>query len=400
MPTNIHVAVTRRNAAVGCAFALLSGWLLVSCNRDDKPVSIPVFVAGAPATNGVFDAALTQDGSGGLWMSYSVVNVSPNDPQLPRVDTRIASSSNAGGNWIDTGVAPYTPPAEFQVTYQNGLRWAAWQYEVSRLVYDQHATDPNLRWKRFWHRYLRAKLSGNCADLVAPDCLFQNGWIGVATAPAPTGPWSPERKLLVGTTYNVGNNATIGSPEYTPATLAPGGQLAGCPIFTEPGALATASGVYISLKCATGSNTGKVVLLRCGNDLAAASCVYLGDLLPDTAAPQFTVSGQTYDGFSATELVTVGSTNYLIVTPTIADAYRGCLVFQIANLNTAALERVGGVPTGMPVLIKSIFGTPGSFNGACGYSSAASASGIIYGQIQVQGSALQFGLYASGVTLP
>ena len=397
MRTNVYVTVTLRSAAIGCTLALLSSLLLVSCNSGDDPTGTPISVTGAPATNGVFDAALTQDGSGGLWMSYSVVNVSSNDPQLPRVDTRIASSSNAGNNWTDTGVAPYTPPAEFQVPYQTGMRWAAWQYEVSRVLYDA-SVPTNLRWKLFWHRYLRAKLSGSCIN----DCLFENGWIGVATAPTPTGPWTNERKLLVGTLYNTGNDATIGPPEYTPATLAPGGQLAGCPIFTEPGALATANGIYISLKCAGGS-TDKVVLLRCNNDLTG--CAYRHDVLFNSEAAQFSSGSQSYNGFSATELVTVGTTNYLIVTPTLTDAYRGCFVFQVANLDAVSpasiLERVGNTLSGAPVLKKSLSGTPGSFNGACGYTPAASASGIIYGEIQIlQGNVLQFGLYRSGVTLP
>ena len=272
------------------------------------------------------------------------------------------------------------------------------EYEVSRLVYDPHATNANHRWKRFWHRYLRAKLSGNCAE----DCLFQNGWIGVATAPTPTGPWSPERKLLVGTLYNTGNDLTIGVPEYTPATLAPGGQLNGCPVFTEPGALATVNGIYISLKCAGGS-ADKVVLLRCSNDLA--NCAYRHDMLFNSEAVQFPSVSQSYDGFSATELVTVGSTHYLIVTPTLADAYRGCFVFQIADLDAVppapVLVRVGSTSSGRPVLIKSVAGTPGSFNGACGYTAAASASGLIFGEIEIlSGNALRFGLYRSGVTLP
>ena len=117
------------NASMEFAFFLLASLLLGGCNDDGGGTNsrTPITVANAPATNGVFDAALTQDGSGGLWMSYSVVNVSSNDPELPRVDTRIASSSNAGSNWIDTGVAPYTPPAEFEVPYLSGMRWAAWR---------------------------------------------------------------------------------------------------------------------------------------------------------------------------------------------------------------------------------------------------------------------------------
>lgn len=377
-----------KSASLAIAITLLASLLLVSCNDGAGTAGSPADIAGAPATNGVFDAALTQDGTGGLWMSYSAVNAASNDPILPRVGTRIASSSNAGSSWVDAGVAPNTP-TEIQVPDGVGTTWAVWQYEVSRLLYDPHATDPNLRWKLFWHRYLQANLGGHA------ERLFQHGWIGVTTAASPTGTWSSERKLLVGTGYDVLNNAIIGAPEYIPASLATGGQLGGCVVFSEPGALATASGIYISLKCATVGNTGKVVLLRCANDLAPASCTYIGDLLLDSEAQQFAPSGQNYDGFSATELVMIGATPYLIVTPTLADFYHGCLVFQIANLSNATLVRDIG---NNPVLQRTISGSAGSFNGACGYTPAANSSGVIYSEFQ--SSVPQFRLYQSGVTLP
>lgn len=371
------------------ATALLANLLLAGCSDGAGTVGSPADISGAPATNGVFDAALTQDGIGGLWMSYSAVNASLNDTVLPRVGTRLASSSNAGSSWVDAGVAPNTPQ-EIQVSDgAGGTTWAVWQYEVSRLLYDPHASDSNLRWKLFWHRYLQANINGRA------ERLFQHGWFGVTTSAAPTGTWSSERKLFVGTGYDVSNNSVIGAPEYVPASLASGGQLGGCVVFSEPGALATASGIYISLKCATVGNTGKVVLLRCANNLTAASCVYRGDLLLDSEAQRFAPSGQNYDGFSATELVMIGTTPYLIVTPTLADFYHGCLVFQIADLNNATLVRD---VSNNPVLQTTITGTSGSFNGACGYTPAASSSGVIYSE--VQGSAPQFRLYQSGITLP
>lgn len=381
MHTNTHVTEMLRSAAMGGALAL-SSWLLVSCS-DDKPVGTPVFVAGAPATNGVFDAALTQDGSGGLWMSYSTVNALSSDPLL-RINTRIAVSSNAGSNWTDAGVALNAPSFISVPDNQGAPSQAVWQHEVSRLLYDPNATTLNTSWKIFWHRYP--------AKSVNTERLFRHGWIGVATAPTPTGQWSSERKWLVGSLYDPATAAIIGAPEYTSTSLA----ISDCPIFTEPGALVTANNIYISLKCA-GGTVGKVVLLRCNHDLGG--CTYRGNLLLNTQAQQFNIN---YNGFSATELVTVGSNHYLIVTPTELvgsppdELYRGCLVFQIADLDTATLTLVSGnlVP------VKSVAGTTGSFNGACGYTPAASASGIIYGQIQAQGSALQFGLYGSGVNLP
>ncbi len=314
-------------------------------------------------------------------MSYSVVNASPSDPLL-RINTRIAASSNAGSNWTDVGVALNAPSNIDVPDNQNATTTAVWQYEVSRLLYDPNPTSASSAWKVLWHRY-----PAKTADT---DRLFKHGWIGVAMASAPAGPWSTERKFLVRSLYDPATAAILGAPENTSASLA----ISDCPIFTEPGALVTVNSIYISLKCA-GGTVGKVVLLRCNHDLA--SCSYRGDLLLNTQAPLF---NSIYNGFSATELVTVGNTHYLIVTPTelvgADELYRGCLVFQIADLDAATLVPVGG----NPVPVKSVAGTPGSFNGACGYTPAASASGIIYGQIQIQGGALQFGLYASGVTLP
>ena len=96
--------------------------------------------------------------------------------------------------------------------------------------------------------------------------------------------------------------------------------------------------------------------------------------------------------------MTVTGVHYLIVTPTRDDAYRGCLVFEIADVtaNPVTLVRVGGAP----VLISPVAQTLETFNGACGYTPAASASGIIFGEALPLGSSLQFSLYGSGVNLP
>jgi hypothetical protein len=348
-------------------------------------------VAGAPAANGVFDASLTEDGAGALWMSYSAVNVSPNDPLLPQVGTRLARSADQGRHWTDAGVAPNSPLDVRVPDGQGGNTWATWQYEVSRLLYDPYATDANQRWKLLWHRYLQADLGGSAQR------LFQHGWIGLATAPSASGPWSGERKLFAGAAYDPVNDATLGIPEYNLAALYAGaGQLGACLAFTEPGMLATASGIYISLKCATGAATGKVILLRCGNAFAAGSCVYRGDLLADGEAQAFAPSGESYDGFSASELVAAGGANYLFVTPTQSpgDQYRGCLVFAVQNLEAATLVRDAG---NRPLAVKRIGGAS-SFHGACGYAAGASASGIIYGEYRT--GAPSFRLYGSGVTLP
>jgi hypothetical protein len=165
-----------------------------------------------------------------------------------------------------------------------------------------------------------------------------------------------------------------------------------CAAFTEPGVLARADGIYVSLQCGGG---GKLVLLRC--DRAFSSCNYLGDLLADGEAAAFADSAHPINGFAATELVESGSAVYLIVTgyDTVSTAYHGCLVFQVSDLASARVERASG----HPVPVKRVEGKPAHFNGACGYDGGATASGIIYSEY-IDGTGPRFHLYASHEKLP
>lgn len=366
---------------------LLGAWL-GSCGGGGGSSTQPlagaaeISVAGTPGSNGVFDPAPMADASGNLWMSHSSVQPSSNQPTMNRVRTRIASSADRGGTWTDIGVDPNgLATADFAVPDgSGGAMWATWRFEVSRLLFDPDDI-PARRWKMLWHRVLA----------INAGPIFQNSWVGLATAPTPGGPWSAERKLFTGTAYNATDmDAFIGAPEFPLAALHPA-QLGGCIVFTEPGMLARNDGIYVSLQCAT---VGKVILLRC--DRTFSSCDYRGDLLAAGEAAQFSQSGQALNGFAASELVDVGGTPYLIVTgyEPPPDTYRGCLVFRIADLGTAAVERNAG----NPVLVKRVAGTAGSFNGACGYHPAADGSGIIYSEYT---SATQkFHLFASRINLP
>jgi hypothetical protein len=153
------------------------------------------------------------------------------------------------------------------------------------------------------------------------------------------------------------------------------------------------------MKCFKILSPAKNFLLFCSHDFS--TCDYIGDLLDDTEASLF---GASYDGFSASELVQVGSQTYLIVTPTEDDDYAGCLVFRVTDLSadittlkqSELVERASDV-SNTPVLVTSVFGTSGSFNGACGYSERSTESGIIYGEFFVDPP--QFRLFASGENL-
>jgi hypothetical protein len=344
------------------------------------PSAVELTVVGTPGTGGIFDPAPMSDGTASLWMSYSMVRPSPNLASMNQVRTRIASSADSGRTWTDLGVDPNgLGYDDFEVPDGSGGRlWATWRYEVSRLLHDPDDI-PGRRWKLLWHRVLA----------IGSGPIFPDSWIGISTAPAITGPWSAERKLFTGSSYNGADmDAFIGPPEFPLAALS-GAQLGGCAVPTEPGMLARADGIYVSLQCAP---AGKIVLLRC--DRAFSTCSYLGDFLAADEAAQYSLSGQSLTGFSASELVEVGGTVYLIVSgyePPL-DTYRGCLVFRIADLASASLERSGG----KPVLVKRVSGSGGSFNGACGYHAAA--SGIIYSELS--GASPQFHLFASGIELP
>lgn len=372
----------RRFLILAIALASCGGGGGGSASTPAKAAAVELAVAGTPGTNGVFDPAPMSDGTSSLWMSHSMVRPSPNQPAMNQVRTRIASSPDGGRSWTDLGIDPNgLAYADFQVPDgSGGAMWATWRFEVSRLLHDPDDI-PARRWKLLWHRVLA----------IPAGPIFQDSWVGLATAPAVGGPWSSERKLFTGSAYNSADmDAFIGAPEFPLAALHPA-QLGACPVFTEPGMLARSDGIYVSLQCAT---TGRIVLLRC--DRAFTSCAFLGDLLGGGEAAQFSLPGQALNGFSAPELVDAGGTAYLIVTgyEPPPDTYRGCLVFRIADLATATLERSGGVP----VLVKRVAGSSGSFNGACGYHAAASGSGIIYSEF---GSASpQFHLFRSGIRLP
>jgi len=389
-----------------CWFALLClAFAAAGCNggSGDNPDPDPDpqpkrFEILRTDTNGVFDAAPAEDGSGRIWMSHSEVSVSPLTPvtgsavELDQTSTWLAYSDDDGANWQETGVV--INPAE-PITLPAPLTIGVWQQEVSRLVYDEFDTTTGKPWKMPWHRHLAAYHEG--LDVVVR--MLQHGWISLKSASTPQGlEFAPERRLFSGSLYDPVNDATIGVPEFKLDQLFPGSdELGECAVFTEPAILPHPHGLFVGMKCAKLSNPGKLVLLLCSEDFA--SCDYIGDLLDDTEASAF---GESYDGFSAPELVHSQNQTYLIATPTEDDHYRGCLVFLVADLDsdiatlkqTELIERRNNAEK-TPLLESSIFGTDGSFNGACGYTAGATGSGIIQSEY-FPNEKPEFRLFATG----
>jgi len=396
-----------------CAVGVLAlTLLLAACHKSDRttPISPPPVCTGAPPPSslnianytpddGVFDPSFTEDACNRIWMSYSAVNNSSSGLRL--VHTRIARGNSTGTGWDDMNISatPFNSNTEDVVSAAEPLM-GTWEHEVSRLVYDPYTSDANQRWKILWHRYRFEQTT--VGDVGTPR--FERGWIALSTAPYATGPWSTERKLFVGVLYDLNpadktyNDSFIGVPEYELDNLYP--DLAGCLVFTEPGMLATASGIYISLKCATAAGgAGDVILLRCDNQFSAGSCTYRGTMLAGTEASAyndaFGTGANSFTGFSATDLVRTGAGDYLLVTPTESDGYRGCFAFKIANIDNAILDRDAG---GAAILQQSLQGTVASFNGACGYTESNTTLGIVYSEL-FPGTPPQFRILPSNQNL-
>lgn len=349
-----------------CAVYLVFISLLAGCGGSSSSVSpepqlstvpvvtpnlLEVTVSGKPVELGIFDPAPTVDEVGGFWMSYSHVSLDTSGLRL--VETRVASSSDAGISWADAGLI------NSGLAFMINADTVSWEQEVSRLVYNPFAStsgaDP---WIILWHRYLSVLVGSETVR------LFDNGWIAMKSGNSAT-TLGGERKLFSGSLYNTAQNAILGAPEVTLNLLDPA--LADCIVFSEPGVLPKSSGIYVSLFCAKATPPGKTVLLRCDHEMR--NCSYLGDLIDGSEAA---LINSNYDEFSASELVAVNGEDYLIVTPSDADTYRGCAIYKITDLDLANIERVAGVAK-----LTALFEAHGEFNGACGYVEGLTGSGVM-----------------------
>jgi polyhydroxybutyrate depolymerase len=292
---------------------------------------------------GVFDPSLEAAGDR-IWMSYSAVEEPADTPcasTIERVETRLAYSDDHGSTWTDAGLVNAAQPLCLPAPASVGVR----VNEVSTLVRDP-AAPAAARWKLLWHHYLWVR------DSRQGNRRFEHGWIGLREASTPGGlARAPERKLFVGSAYEAVDDPVAGPPLVRLDRLH--SALAGCLAFTEPGALATRRGLYVALRCVS-PRTQKLVLLERG-----ARWRYVGTIADDLTAPELFLSkGRAY----------------LIATALDAGRYDGCRLSSI-DLSTGSLGR----------LLIEVSGTPGSFNGACGWEPTASSGGILLSEVRADG---------------
>jgi len=358
------------------------------------------------SAGGTFDPSLADTPPGQpTWMSYSAVDPSPRWPKknTGTITTRIARSDDGGSTWNDIGLQ-----INGLKEVQGGSSGGSWSNEVSSLVFDPVAP-PEARWKLFWHHYLSR---GN-------DRQFQNGWIAYKHAAMPAGLASArEVKLFGAMAYNHDNDkpdspngSPVDGPPAVDVTKLDTG-LSRCVVLTEPGAMATPGGLYMSIDCFLPKVSNvigllgiglfgvkdQVILLKCAapcHPAQQASWKYIGTVLnPDDS------DFYGYNSLSGTDLFSANGRTYLLASPVsnkpVGNSYNGCDLFRFKDLDAGTLEQTGGHPT----RLMKIHGDPDTFNGACTYQASAPKVGFLYGQITFAASPI-FHIYATGpVQLP
>ena len=212
-----------------------------------------------------------------------------------------------------------------------------------------------------------------------------------------------ESKLFSGAAYDPANN-TAGGSSRSPLGRAPliglnslFAPLGTCVVFTEPGALVTPAALYLSMSCKevpAGTTENRVILLRCAepcNPLLSSSWTLVGTVFSHANA---VAAG--YKDFDGASLFEKNGSFYLVASPTsdspIADAYNGRLVYQFANIDLGLLQPNNGGPA---QATSSLHGTSNSFNGACGYHAQATASGVLYSELDTSGAVIRGRVYQS-----
>jgi hypothetical protein len=352
--------------------------------QPDQTYPAPLVIQGAPGNDGVYDPSLCDDPDGKrVWLSYTSANrQAVQGKNMHFFETRLALSADHGASWLDQQLAFNKSEAEADPPSEYAGHPAIWVNEVSSLTYDPGAPQP-ARWKLVWQKYLKVE------DGTTEIRKFEYSWLAFKTAATVDGlVGASEHKLLVGKLYDAAGNvqykdARGGPPELRISEL--NSSLADCLVLTEPGLAATADSLYLVLSCgykptAAAAAKMRVVLLRYSNP--AGPWTYVGTIFDAAAAAAVDPS---YLGYTAADLVLRGSEAYLVVSPMIVPTgtigpYHGCDVFRFENLATAALADVD--LDGKPDRLQTVRMLQGGINnGACGYSSGSTASGLIFGEI-------------------
>lgn len=335
---------------------------------------------------GIFDPSITYDPqTGKVWMTFSSVNTDRQNDKI-NIATGLAYSGDKGKTWQGYGTinesVDITIPANTGPNKDRKSIAANWRNEVSAITYDPGAPASE-RWKVVWHHYLG----------IGKKRYFQHSWIALKTAATPEGPWSSERKLFIGKGYQSFQDDFASAPEVAIHEL--DRAVNHCVGFSEPGLMATADALYMSLQCGVAPNVGgkaKIFLLQF--DHRSEKWRYLGDLVTEDDAKRY-----NFGEITGSELFMKNSTPYLIVTVTaqgrtMGIPHLGCMAIEIEELQTARLARG---KDGSLNAKKYLTASDGTHGGLCTFVPEAIGSGVIYG-LNTPGQDRWWELYTTGVS--
>jgi hypothetical protein len=290
-------------------------------------------------------------------------------PGEAAVHTRLAVSSDSGRTWVFLTTVNQADPLTAATTDTTLCGATAcdgtWVHDNPSLVADPSDPDTTRRFKLFVHSYF----VGTARSLAAP----QYGTLSLYTAPHVIGPWSLESKALGWNSTSPVSSTGVGQNISTDAAL---GGLAGCYYLFDPGALVRGDTIDLALACVhlDAVYSTDIRLIRSTDH--AASWHSVGTMLSTTDAGTV---GSVSPQLSGADLFRVGTTIYLLATPqgvlsSGAVGNRGCLEFEVSDIETGAVRRDGG---GGPVVLNGFFGTQGTLAGACTADAGATTSGIL-----------------------
>jgi hypothetical protein len=385
----LGLAVALAGAVAGCSTqqppapaAAVCGGLSTQVTTVPRGATNQVAVEGGPpASLGTFDPSLVYpSGAASGAMAYSAVNATGD------IATAIAVSTDEGQRWNGAGLVNAATPQRVSVPETStrcpaGTCTGTLVHEVPSLVDDADDPDASRRWKVFVHSYLVLSSGALAYDL---------GYLGLFTAPLPTGPWTDEGKALGW----LGESSFSSEGAHTLASTLPA--VSDCVAFTEPGALVTDAGsLDVALGCAYAQNGVphlRIELLRSTDH--ARSFTYVSRLLDDADAVAFG------SDVNAADLFVAAGRTYLSVTPSGPTAlgtvgYRGCAILAL----TPAGDSVERDDAGAPVVCRTLDGPGQPFAGACTYAEGATAVGYLLPQRSLEGGT-PFRIFSSAVQAP
>ena len=357
-----------------------NGLSLPQTTSVPQSLATQVNVMGGPdAGLGTFDPSLVYPvGAPSGAMAYSVVNTAD-------IATAVAISTDNGATWngaglVNTATALSVTVPSTSTRCPGGTCTGTLVHEVPSLVND--VTDPDLsrRWKVFVHSYLVLNSGVLAYDL---------GYLGLFTAPFPSGPWTDEGKAvgwLSESSFSSDGASTLASA--IPA-------LSDCVALTEPGALVTDAGTLLALGCAYPlAGTGHIRIELLLSTDHSRTFTYVAPLLGEGDVPTFGSE------VNAPDLFIASGRTYLSVTPSGPTAqgfvgYRGCAILELTALGDA-VERTDA---GAPVVCRMLDGPGEPFAGACTYAEGAGVLGYVLPQMSLDGGA-PFRIFKSGVPAP